>query len=42
MRGDLLSFGAEVATSRGVSGENDSLTIVIYSPLYKISVQVLR
>ena len=42
VRGDLLSFGAEVAASRRVSGENDCLGLVTYSPLYKISVQVLR
>ena len=42
MCGDLLSFGGEVAASQGVSGETDYLVIVTYSPLYKISVQVLR
>ena len=41
VRGDLLSFGAEVAASRRVSNENDYLMIITYSPLYKISVQLL-
>ena len=42
VRGDLLSFRAEVATSRRVSRENGCLGLETYSPLYKISVQVLR
>ncbi len=40
--GDSLSFRAEVAASRGVSDENDSSIALTYSPLYKISVHVLR
>ena len=42
VRGDLLSFGAEVAASPRVSGESDCSRLVTHSPLYKISVQVLR
>ena len=42
VRSDLLSFRAEVAAPRGVSDEIDSSIALTYSPLYKISVHVLR